>query len=175
MAEKLQLRRGTSSQVASGIPAQGEVWHDTTYNSLTVGDNITNGGWPAAKLDEVSRLVLRLREVDLGNLGDTLATIALPPNITRYKVDSVTVVNASSVPSNAHIGVYTGANQTGAVIAAQQALTAITTIAANTARNVTTLAITANVCYISSILYINVGTANDTSLTADVIIAISPL
>jgi hypothetical protein len=53
MSEQLQLRRGTSSQVASFTGAQGEVVIDTTNNRLVLQDGSTVGGWPAAKLAEV--------------------------------------------------------------------------------------------------------------------------
>jgi hypothetical protein len=53
MSEQLQLRRGTSSQVAAFTGAQGETVMDTTNNRLVVNDGSTAGGWPAAKLGEV--------------------------------------------------------------------------------------------------------------------------
>jgi Major tropism determinant N-terminal domain len=53
VSEQLQLRRGTSSQVAAFTGAQGETVMDTTNNRLVVNDGSTAGGWPAAKLSEV--------------------------------------------------------------------------------------------------------------------------
>jgi Major tropism determinant N-terminal domain len=53
LSEQLQLRRGTSSQVAAFTGAQGETVMDTTNNRLVVNDGSTAGGWPAAKLSEV--------------------------------------------------------------------------------------------------------------------------
>jgi len=53
LSEQLQLRRGTSSQVAAFIGAQGETVMDTTNNRLVVSDGSTAGGWAAAKLSEV--------------------------------------------------------------------------------------------------------------------------
>ncbi len=53
MSEQLQLRRGTSTQVAAFTGAQGETVMDTTNNRLVVNDGSTVGGWPAAKLAEV--------------------------------------------------------------------------------------------------------------------------
>ncbi len=52
MSEQLQLRRGTSAQLASFLPQQGEVVVDTDHNRAVVGDGLTTGGWPAAKLAE---------------------------------------------------------------------------------------------------------------------------
>jgi Major tropism determinant N-terminal domain len=53
LSEQLQLRRGTSSQVAAFIGAQGETVMDTSNNRLVVSDGSTAGGWAAAKLSEV--------------------------------------------------------------------------------------------------------------------------
>ena len=53
MSEQLQLRRGTSSQVAAFMGAQGETVMDTTNNRLVLNDGVTVGGNPAAKLSEV--------------------------------------------------------------------------------------------------------------------------
>ena len=53
LSEQLQLRRGTSTQVATFTGAQGEAVMDTTNNRLVVNDGSTAGGWPAAKLAEV--------------------------------------------------------------------------------------------------------------------------
>jgi major tropism determinant Mtd-like protein len=53
LSEQLQLRRGTGSQVASFLGAQGEVVFDTTNNRIVANDGITVGGNPAAKLAEV--------------------------------------------------------------------------------------------------------------------------
>jgi hypothetical protein len=55
LSEQLQLRSGTSTQVAAFIPATAECVVDTTNNRLVVGDTPgTTGGWPAAKLAEVT-------------------------------------------------------------------------------------------------------------------------
>jgi hypothetical protein len=53
LSEQLQLRRGTSTQVAAFTGAQGEAVMDTTNNRLVVNDGATAGGFPAAKLAEV--------------------------------------------------------------------------------------------------------------------------
>ena len=48
MSEQLQLRRGTSSQVASFIGQPGECVVATTDNRIVINDGATTGGWPAA-------------------------------------------------------------------------------------------------------------------------------
>jgi hypothetical protein len=52
LSEQLQIRRGTSSQVAAFTGQQGEVVMDTTNNRLVLNDGSTAGGWAAAKLTE---------------------------------------------------------------------------------------------------------------------------
>ncbi len=51
-AVQVQYRRGTASQIASFIGAQGEMAVDTTNNRVVVQDGTTAGGFPAAKLSE---------------------------------------------------------------------------------------------------------------------------
>jgi hypothetical protein len=53
LSEQLQLRRGTSTQVAGFTGAAGEVVADTTNNRLVLNDGVTVGGVPHAKLSEV--------------------------------------------------------------------------------------------------------------------------
>jgi hypothetical protein len=53
LSEQLQLRRGTSSQVAAFTGQQGETVVDTTNNRLVLNDGATTGSWAAAKLAEV--------------------------------------------------------------------------------------------------------------------------
>lgn len=55
MSEQLQLRRGTSANVASSTGAQGEVFVDTTNNRLVLQDGATAGGFPAAKIADVAQ------------------------------------------------------------------------------------------------------------------------
>lgn len=63
MAKQVQLRRGTTAQLASVTGAEGEVFVDTTKDTLTVHDNYQAGGFPL------------LRE-DLNNLSDASIGIA---------------------------------------------------------------------------------------------------
>jgi hypothetical protein len=51
-AVQVQYRRGTASQVAAFIGAQGELVVDTTNNRVVVQDGATAGGFAAAKLSE---------------------------------------------------------------------------------------------------------------------------
>lgn len=44
MSTQLQLRRGTTAQIAAITPAQGEILYDTTLKGLTLGDGSTLGG-----------------------------------------------------------------------------------------------------------------------------------
>ena len=57
MSVQVQLRRGTTANIAGFTPAQGEVIVDTTKNTVVVGDGATAGGWPLARLSEQFTLV----------------------------------------------------------------------------------------------------------------------
>lgn len=48
MADQLQLRRGTTAQIAAFTGAQGEVIVDTDKDTLVVQDGVTAGGFPLA-------------------------------------------------------------------------------------------------------------------------------
>jgi hypothetical protein len=52
LSEQLQLRNGTSTQIASFTGASAECVVDTTNNRLVVSDGSTAGGWPSSKLSE---------------------------------------------------------------------------------------------------------------------------
>jgi len=56
MSEQLRLRGDTASNVAAYTGPSRETVVDTTNNRLVVQDGVTPGGWPAAKLAEVSRV-----------------------------------------------------------------------------------------------------------------------
>ena len=56
MSEQLRLRGDIASNVAAYIGPSRETVVDTTNNRLVVQDGVTPGGWPAAKLAEVSKV-----------------------------------------------------------------------------------------------------------------------
>jgi hypothetical protein len=56
MSEQLRLRGDTAANVAAYTGPQRETVVDTTNNRLVVQDGVTPGGWPAAKLSEVSKV-----------------------------------------------------------------------------------------------------------------------
>lgn len=53
MADQLQLRRGTTAQIATFTGAQGEVIVDTDKDTLVVQDGATAGGFPVATSKEL--------------------------------------------------------------------------------------------------------------------------
>lgn len=56
MSEQLRLRGDVAANVAAYTGPARETVVDTTNNRLVVQDGVTPGGWPAAKLAEVSRI-----------------------------------------------------------------------------------------------------------------------
>jgi hypothetical protein len=56
MSEQLRLRGDVASNVAAYTGPSRETVVDTTNNRLIVQDGVTPGGWPAAKLAEVSKV-----------------------------------------------------------------------------------------------------------------------
>jgi len=90
MATQLQIRRGTSSQVAAFTGAEGEIVVNTTNDSIVVSDGSTAGGFEMAR-------------ADLNNVSDTTLNAALTGNT----VSALTVTSLTS----------SGINVTGTVTA----------------------------------------------------------
>lgn len=55
MAKQVQIRRGTSAELAATTPAVGELGYDTTNKRILAGDGSTAGGTSMAKLSEAVR------------------------------------------------------------------------------------------------------------------------
>lgn len=96
MSQILQLRQGTSTQVAAFTGAIGEVVVDTTNNRLVLQDGTTPGGWPAAKLSEI--LANKTRR----NIADTAATILATDALVVYTsltaARAITLCSAATFP-----------------------------------------------------------------------------
>ncbi len=100
MSEQLQLRRGTSAQVAAFTGAQGETVMDTTNNRLVVNDGTTAGGWPAAKLAEVITNA-RTAVVDVAYTALMTDRLIAYTTITAARV--VTLPAASTYPTGTRL------------------------------------------------------------------------
>jgi hypothetical protein len=187
MSQQLQLRRNTAPDIAVFTGAQGEVVVDTTNNRVVVQDAVTSGGWSAAKLNDVSRLSLLVRGVNLNPTNevgapapdtDTVIAISLPQGMSIYRIVEVVVGNPSAIPSGSvRVGIFTAALQGGIAIVAEQALSGITTISQNTTGNAMTLTLSlpSITTFNAPSLFLNVGAVNGAALTADFNIVIAPL
>ena len=82
-AVQVQYRRGTSSQVASFTGAAGEMVVDTTNNRVVVQDGSTAGGWPAAKLSEVTK--------SINGLNGALTIAATDGNVVSASGSSISI------------------------------------------------------------------------------------
>jgi hypothetical protein len=94
MSEQLQLRRGTSANVAASTGAQGEVFVDTTNNRLVLQDGATAGGFAAAKIADVAQ---RTAVADAGY--SALATDRLIAYTSLSAARAVTLPAASAFPT----------------------------------------------------------------------------
>jgi hypothetical protein len=73
MATQVQIRRGTSAQVAAFTPAAGEVVADMTNKRLYLGDGTTVGGVQQASINDVNSAI--------SAIGPTSPTVALMTRI----------------------------------------------------------------------------------------------
>ena len=300
MSEQLQLRRGTALQLATMTPQQGEIVVDTDHNRAVVGDGLTVGGNPAAKLAEtvtntrvsvgdanygllatdrtvaytsitaprvvtltaasgyptgtralfvdesgncsatntitVTRagadtinggstavvasaygfVALELNGsnawtivdapsgslsgvlavasggsgvapksvaysvaaagINANSVADTAIAIPLPAGFTKYRVRSVTALNPSVSLTAAYGALYTAASGAGLAVCAPQALSGLTTNAANTAGNAIdmTQALANATFFTATTLYFRVTTAQGATATVDLVIRIEP-
>ncbi len=175
---QVAYRRDTAANIAVSTGVQGELWVDTINNRLVVNDGGTPGGWAAVKMAEVGLLKAAARAVNIDATGDTAVAISLPAGVTNYRIERIIVLNSTgALPSTAELGVYTAASEGGATIAAQQALSGITSQSPNVNDNALSLTLTNNntTVFNSATLYIHVGTAQGAAATADVIILLQPL
>lgn len=110
---------------------------------------------------------------------DTAITINLPSGVTLYRVVAVLVRNHGTTASltTATAGLFTATGGGGLALAANQALSGITSNAVNTDANLLTLTSTiASRTWINSAtLQFRVGTAQGAAATADVYIYANPL
>ena len=88
MATQLQIRRGTSSQVAAFTGAEGEVVVNTTNDSIHVNDGSTAGGFEMAR-------------ADLNNVSDTSLNAALTGNTVSAL--TVTALTTGSITTTGNI------------------------------------------------------------------------
>jgi len=177
LSQQLQLRRNPANLIASFTGAQGELVVDVTNWRAIVQDGLTAGGWAAAKLNDLGRISMLAKGIDFNAAtGDTVVPVVLPQGVSRYRVLEVLVANATQVPAAAQLGLYTGALQTGAVIASDQSLDGITTTDPNSSGNAMTLTLNnpSGTILDAASLYLNIGTLNGSALVADVQIVISP-
>jgi hypothetical protein len=88
MATQLQIRRGTSAQVAAFTGAEGEVVVNTTNDSIHVNDGSTAGGFELAR-------------ADLNNVSDTDLNAALTGNTVSAL--TVTALTTGSISTTGNI------------------------------------------------------------------------
>lgn len=95
MATQLQIRRGTSTQVAAFTGAEGEIVVNTTNDSVHVNDGSTAGGFEMAR-------------ADLNNVSDTDLNAALTGNTVSAL--TVTTLTAGTVTADGGTIVSTGSD-----------------------------------------------------------------
>ena len=74
MADQLQLRRGTTSEILGFTGAQGEVIMNTDTNSLVVQDGTTAGGFPTARSEQIDDGTFYYNE-DAGSAADAYVLV----------------------------------------------------------------------------------------------------
>lgn len=178
MSQQLQLRGNSQPIIGTFVGAQKEPLVDTTNQRLIVSDGITPGGWAAAKLNDVARIAILVRGVNLNPVspGDVVQIpIALPQGISIYRVSEIMIGHASVASSHVGFGVFTGPSVTGATVAASQTLIILTT-AQNVSGNAASAALSNSATTFNAAnLFFHVFTVNGAPMTVDLEIVIAPL
>lgn len=54
MATQVKHRRGTNAEILAAVPAIGELWYNTTDNTIHMGDGVTEGGHKHININTIS-------------------------------------------------------------------------------------------------------------------------
>ena len=102
MATQLQIRRGTSTQVAAFTGAEGEIVVNTTNDSVHVNDGSTAGGFEMAR-------------ADLNNVSDTSLNAALTGNtVSALTITTLTLGSTAITATGAELNILDGVTATAA-------------------------------------------------------------
>ena len=107
MATQLQIRRGTSTQVAAFTGAEGEIVVNTTNDSVHVNDGSTAGGFELAR-------------ADFGNISTSATLTIATLNTTNLDLTNLEVTNLKAKDGTAAGSI---ADSTGVVTIASSVLT----------------------------------------------------
>lgn len=80
MATQVKHRRGTNAEILAGTPVLGELWFNTTDNTIHMGNGVTLGGIKHAKVESVM--------LNSNLLSQALARIDLTANVSTVTVKS---------------------------------------------------------------------------------------
>jgi hypothetical protein len=103
MADQLQLRRGTTAQIAAFTGAQGEVIVDTDKDTLVVQDGVTAGGFPLASAADLDNGTYQYSD-DTGGGSAANAYILVPQANTNVPSTYLGGIIFSFVTANANTG-----------------------------------------------------------------------
>lgn len=151
---------------------------------LTVWDSVAKV-WVAAPLSAIiptvaaySIALTALVNFNAGN-ADTQIPIVLPPGYTRFRINSVSIVQASQTLTTATFGVFTAAAGAGTAIVNAGTAVTVNTAADNTNNNSQLVASNNQVTQSYTLaavpsLFFRVGTAQGAAATGTVIVVVQP-
>ncbi len=101
MAIQLQVRRGTSAQMASFVGANGEVAVDLSAMRTVLHDGVTLGGWPQeraglTRVVDANYTVLPTDVVVMYTSKTAARTVTLPPVSNYPRGQKLTIVDTSN-------------------------------------------------------------------------------
>lgn len=148
---------------SSGTPAV------TASYPLSINSTTGNASLAAPAFLEYSTVV----DFNVGNT-DTVISISLPTQITRYAINNIAISGASQTLTTATIGVFTAAAGAGTAIVTGGSAITVNTASENTNNNTQALTINngGTISYTAGTLFIRVGTAQGAAATGTVTVII---
>lgn len=141
------------------------VWLLLATSALAAGPTTTAVNSPAQTLNN-----LTARAVDLHTATGDVATIAIPSYVTAYQVTALKIMNCSTTPVLASLGLFTGASATGTTV-----VTSATITGATSASVVLSATIASTARLTAASLFVNLSVANTAALTCDIKVDIDDL
>ncbi|MDY7579348.1 hypothetical protein RGU70_13600 [Herbaspirillum sp. RTI4] len=108
MSSALKLRRDTSANIAVATGAAGEVFVDTTKNTLVVNDGATTGGFPLARVSDVQTGLLNTATTG-GTVNALTATLPTVNATALTNGQQIMLISSGANTSNAALVLTLGA------------------------------------------------------------------
>lgn len=104
MATQVKHRRGTNAEVLAGTPAIGELWFNTTDNSIHMGDGVTQGGIKHINVNTIVDHTYRINIADeAGSTDEEKLNNVLAKNLPAGILQSISIASPIAISSGGNM------------------------------------------------------------------------